>query len=241
MVKIFNKNTFTSILLKNTKERVLLLKEDKDNFEMIDKINKLQNAINRNNIIILIMALIIIIFFAICIVGYKMGKIGHTSAPVAGEVDREKIDIITVMDKEGTEFTLQSANLNIFNNTAFNGQKIIAPHSIGTYQFYVKNETKNDITYNIRLLDEMNHFVNMKYKLKIDNIYMCGNKDDYVNIEELNVDDIILTKDSTTLYTLEWYWEDNDELDTIVGTESNYKDEYYTLRLNIQAFDKINN
>jgi len=241
LVKIFNKNTFTSILLKNTKERMFYLKKDKDDFEMIDKISKMEKAIRRNNIIILIIALLIIIFFAICIVGYKIGKIGYTSAPVAGEVDKEKIDIITVVDKEGTEFTLQGADLNIFNNTAFNGQKIIAPHSIGTYQFYVKNETKKDIKYNIRVMDEMNHFVNMKYKLKIDNIYMCGNKDNYVNIEELNVDDIILTKDSTTLYTLEWYWEDNDKLDTIVGTESNYKDEYYKLRLNIQAFDKINN
>ncbi len=61
----------------------------------------------------------------------------------------------------------------------------------------------------------------------------------YVNIEELNKDDIILMKDSTILYTLEWYWEDSDELDTIVGTQSNYEDEYYTLRINLQASESI--
>lgn len=212
------------------------MEQDKENQKMIDKINKLEKEIKknnfRNNIITFIILLLIIL---ICLLGYKMGKIGYTSTHVSGEVDTENLDVITITDKDGTEFTLQGADINIFNNTAFGGEKIIAPHSIGTYQFYVKNETKNDIKYNVRLLDEMNHFVNMKYKLKIDNLYICGNKDTYVSIEELNIDDIILSKDSTALYTLEWYWDDSDKLDTIVGTQSNYKDEYYTLKINLQA------
>ena len=49
----------------------------------------------------------------------------------------------------------------------------------------------------------------------------------------MNIDDIVLMKNSTTLYSLEWFWEDNDESDTYVGGLKS--DEYYTLRFNIQA------
>ncbi|MDO4282630.1 MAG: hypothetical protein Q4D02_03260 [Clostridia bacterium] len=210
-----------------------------DNQEMINKINNLEKEIRknkvRNNIIILMIVLIIIILFVICLLGYKIGKIGYT-IPTFGEV-QEEIDTITITDENGT--TWKNSDLQIFKNAKFNGENIIAPHSIGTYQFYVKNKVGKDITYNIRLLDEMSHFVNMKYKLKIDNVYICGDESTYVSIDELNVDDVVLMTDSTTLYTLEWYWEDNDELDTYVGSLKT--DEYYTLRLNIQAFDKFSN
>ncbi len=63
----------------------------------------------------------------------------------------------------------------------------------------------------------MKHFVNMKYKLKMDNIYIKGNADNYVTLDELNLNDIVVLKDSINIFTLEWYWEDDDELDTCVG------------------------
>ena len=119
------------------------------------------------------------------------------------------------------------------------GKIIIAPNSKGTYKFYIKNGVGNDIQYNISVLDEMSHFVNMKYKLKLNDVYICGNKDQYVGIDELNIDKIVLTKDSTTLYTLEWYWEDEDELDTFVGSIED--GQFYTLNLNIQASKLSNN
>ena len=78
----------------------------------------------------------------------------------------------------------------------------------------------------------------MKYKLKIDNVYICGNTNNYVEIDKLNIDNIVLMKNSTTLYSLEWYWEDNDKLDTYVGGLKT--DEYYTLKFNIQATNITN-
>lgn len=63
----------------------------------------------------------------------------------------------------------------------------------------------------------MKHFVNMKYKLKMDNIYIKGNADNYVTLDELNLNDIVVLKDSINIFTLEWYWKDDDELDTYVG------------------------
>lgn len=122
--------------------------------------------------------------------------------------------------------------LNIFNNEKFNGEKIIAPKSKGKCEFYIENAIGQDTIYNIEFLDEMKTPINMKYKLKINNIYIRGNEETYVDIKELGTEDIIVLKDSITKYTLEWYWEDDDTADTYVGGKEK---QYYTLKLNIKA------
>ena len=68
--------------------------------------------------------------------------------------------------------------------------------------------------------------------------YIVGNKDTYVGIEELDVKNIVSPKDSTSIFVLEWYWESDDEKDTIVGTSSG--DQYYGLALHIytQAYKR---
>ena len=127
-----------------------------------------------------------------------------------------------------------SKALDTFKNEKFDGEKKIAPNSKGTYQFYIKNISKSDVKYDIKFTDEMNHFVNMKYKLKMDNIYIKGNADNYVTLDELNLDDIMVLKDSLNIFTLEWYWEDDDELDTYIGGKSE-EDRYYKLNLEINS------
>ena len=203
--------------------------------ELEEKVEIIEKELNKNKrknkILIIIIILLIIILLLMCLLGYKMGKIGYSTVNSSGTTSDENIDIIEITDESGA--TWKNNKLQIFKNEKFNGEKIIAPKSKGTYKFYIKNKVGNDITYNISLLDEMSHFVNMKYKLKLNDVYICGNKDEYVGIDELNVDNIVLTKDSTTLYTLEWYWEDEDELDTFVGSLED--DQYYTLKLNVQA------
>ena len=81
----------------------------------------------------------------------------------------------------------------------------------------------------------MTNPINMKYKLKIDNIYIRGNEDEYVSIEELKVDDIVVLEDSNNIYTLEWKWVDNDIADTYVGSLKEIQT--YTLKLKINADD----
>ncbi len=203
--------------------------------ELEEKVEIIEKELNKNKrknkILIIIIILLIIILLLMCLLGYKIGKIGYSTVNSSGTTSDENIDLIEITDENGA--TWKNNKLQIFKNEKFNGEKIIAPKSKGTYKFYIKNKVGNDITYNISLLDEMSHFVNMKYKLKLNDVYICGNKDEYVGIDELNVDNIVLTKDSTTLYTLEWYWEDEDELDTFVGSLED--DQYYTLKLNVQA------
>ncbi|MBR1802458.1 MAG: hypothetical protein IJ777_00550 [Clostridia bacterium] len=102
----------------------------------------------------------------------------------------------------------------------------------GTYHFCIKNDNDTDIVYDIKFSDKMNLFVNMKYKLKLDNVYVRGTEKNYVGINELDINEITVLKGSNNIYTLEWYWEDNDALDTTVGIQ---EEQYYTLNLEIEA------
>ena len=176
----------------------------------------------------IIYILIIIIIILILLLVWKIGRIGIDERPTSGKIYVDGI-AITEDDIEIEKDT----QLNIFNNEKFKGEKIIAPHSQGTYKFYIRNKSNRDINYNIKFSDEMKKFVNMKYRLKIDNIYIRGNEECYTTIEKLDVDNITVPKDSINMFTLEWYWEDNDELDTKVGTSD---ERYYTINLKIEAF-----
>lgn len=73
----------------------------------------------------------------------------------------------------------------------------------------------------------------MKYKLKLDNVYIKGNEDTYQNLDNINIKEIIVPKDSINIYTLEWYWEDDDKNDTKIGEQE--ENQYYTLNLEINA------
>ncbi len=175
----------------------------------------------------IIYILIIIIIILILLLVWKIGRIGIDERPTSGKTYTD--GIVVTEDDIGIE---KDTKLNIFNNEKFEGEKIIAPHSQGTYKFYIKNKSNRDINYNIKFSDEMKKFVNMKYRLKIDNIYIRGNEEGYTTIENLDVNNVTVPKDSINVFTLEWYWEDNDELDTKVGTS---EERYYTINLKIEA------
>ena len=176
----------------------------------------------------IIYILIIIIIILILLLVWKIGRIGIDERPTSGKTYTD--GIVVTEDDIGIE---KDTQLNIFNNEKFKGEKIIAPHSQGTYKFYIKNKSNRDRNYNIKFSDEMKKFVNMKYRLKIDNIYIRGNEEGYTTIENLDVNNVTVPKDSINMFTLEWYWEDNDELDTKVGTSD---ERYYTINLKIEAF-----
>lgn len=205
---------------------------------MENNINELKKQRDRSRILNIILIIIIIILLLLgYVVGSKIGKIGLRSKETTTQPEEitqeEKLMPEIEITQDDIDVTKET-QLNIFNNEKFNGQKIIAPHSKGTYQFYIKNISKSDVKYDIKFTDEMKHFVNMKYKLKMDNIYIKGNADNYVTLDELNLNDIVVLKDSINIFTLEWYWEDDDELDTYVGGKPE-EDRYYKLNLEINS------
>lgn len=52
-------------------------------------------------------------------------------------------------------------------------------------------------------------------------------------MEDIKLKEVIVPKDSANIYTLEWYWEDDDKNDTIVGSQQDKQ--YYKLNLEINA------
>ena len=206
----------------------------------VEELEKQRNRARKLNIILII--IIILLLFWYILLTSRIGKIGNKYKDTSSEpeeiIQEDKQDseeskvpeiLITQDDIEVTKDT----QLNIFNNEKFNGEKIIAPGSSGSAQFCIRNKSNYDVSYDFKFSDEMEHLVNMKYKLKIDNIYIKGNKDEYKNLEDISLEGIVVPKDSANIYTLEWYWEDDNKNDTILG---NQKDtQYYKLNLQVDA------
>ena len=166
--------------------------------------------------------LIFFIFLLILFICLKISSIGFNSLE-AWEVD--KIELT----EENSQIS-NNTKLNIFNGLKNNK---IAPKSSGTYRFSVKNKSNHDMIYNIKFEDDMKSFINMKYRLKMDNIFVKGNSDKYVSIDELNLESIIVPKNSINIYTLDGCWEDDDKNDTKVGTMK--QDQYYYFKMQITS------
>lgn len=197
------------------------------------KYEKEKKKNTKNKVIIVLLIIIIILLLLFFWIGYKMGKIGFGYKQASAEPSQDLSDTILIKENDMKEVT--DNKLNIFKNEKFNGKSMIAPKSYGKYQFYVANISKKDVKYSMKFSDDMKKIVNMKYKLKIDNVYIRGNSENYITIDNLDVDEIIVLKDSTNIFTLEWYWEDNDSLDTIVGSEKDTQ--YYKLNLQLHPVE----
>lgn len=225
-------------------------KETKDVKNDIDELEKKHRRDNIHKIILIIIIIILLLLhWFLC---GRLGKIGfgdtNTSTTITDgnnvnlDTDNSNvpdknitgpgaIDVIELVD--GDINNIKGTELNIFKNELFDGEKIIAPGSNGKYTFLVKNLTGENLTYDIDFSDLMTNPINMKYTLKIDNIYIRGNKDSYVMVDDLQVDDVIVVKDSVNAFTLEWYWEHNDAMDTYVGTRK--EEQSYTLDITIDS------
>ena len=225
-------------------------KETKDVKNDIDELEKKHRRDNMHKIILIIIIIILLLLhWFLC---GRLGKIGfgdtNTSTTITDgnnvnlDTDNSNvpdknitgpgaIDVIELVD--GDINNIKGTELNIFKNELFDGEKIIAPGSNGKYTFLVKNLTGENLTYDIDFSDSMTNPINMKYTLKIDNIYIRGNKESYVMVDDLQVDDVIVVKDSVNAFTLEWYWEHNDAMDTYVGTRK--EEQSYTLDITIDS------
>lgn len=122
-------------------------------------------------------------------------------------------------------------NLRIFSNPVYNMNQKIAPESTNVYQFVINNNTKYDILYNINFVESNTYNINMKYKLKLGNVYIAGDENNWVSYDELKRTNINLSKSNKHTYYLEWKWVSSDN-DTNVGKTINAG---YNLSIEIKA------
>ena len=168
---------------------------------------------------------------------HKNHKVHGTEETVTKNSKIEDTEIIEIK-VDGLNMT-EDTQLNLFKNNKFNGEKMIAPRSSGTFDFTIKNTTQSSVKYNIDFNKETKYPINMKYKLKMNNLYVRGNENNYVNVEELSLNDLIISKGSENKFSIEWYWEDDDVNDTFIGIQE--IDRYYKLNLSIYAEQYTNN
>ena len=87
--------------------------------------------------------------------------------------------------------------------------------------------------YNVDFIENATAPINMKFRLKMDNIYIKGDKDTYLSIDEIDLKDIVVPRYSINIYTLEWCWIEDDEKDSQVLNSK--KREYYSIQMKISS------
>lgn len=227
-------------------------KMKKKNIEKDEENKRKKDNKNEKKVIIyLIIIAIILIYFALFFIHYIVdkGKIKdtisteiqypdntvqgeHDDKPGQGDnqnnivdnSDRFKVVQPTkdengnIIDKEWNELK----ELDIFKNSYFHDESIIAPGVKGSYNFTVENESENDFNYNVTFTEENKYNINMVYKLKVNGEYVVGDANNWVKYDQLNRAEILLKARNIDLYTIEWKWEDA-ENDTQIGqTEGAY-------------------
>ena len=197
-----------------------------ENEDMNEEMDNKKRIRVRESILTILLLILLLVFLC-----FKVGNIGFKEN-FFSEVDKISLtDTNMQIDKE--------ARLDIFGRKdatkeqIIDGYRVIAPGSSGTYKFSIKNTTESNMVYDIKFEDMMTSYVNMKYRLKIDNIYIKGSDTEYVDLSDLNVSNIIVPKNSTNIYTLEWCWVSDNEKDMEIA---NKKDrQYYTIKMEIIA------
>ncbi len=130
---------------------------------------------------------------------------------------------------EGEDKWEQSKNLPVFENEG-NGDIGIAPGMTGSYQFRLSNENGKRLLYNLFFEEVNDSDINLQYRLRKGDEYVAGSAVSYVPIDLLNQYDGYVAEKSSTIYTLEWKWEDSPN-DTLAGMS----DASYTLKISFSA------
>ena len=137
--------------------------------------------------------------------------------------------VLFVAHEDGTQWQ-DEENLPVFMNETF-GDTVIAPGMQGTYRFALRNDNADTLVFALIFSEENTHGIGLVYKLKRDGVYVSGISE-HVGTEELSIYDMTIEPDSTTVFEIEWYWQDNDEVDTIAGENG----AAYTLNIAFTAY-----
>lgn len=131
-----------------------------------------------------------------------------------GEIVDNK-DRIRILQNGQTNWN-ELKELDIFNNSYFNDEAIIAPGVYGSYNYTIENVSEKPCIYEIKYVPENKYNVNMLYKLKKNGEYIAGNENTWVTYDKMNIQDAVLMGNSKDIYIIEWIWEDTDN-DTQIG------------------------
>ena len=142
------------------------------------------------------------------------GITGIISACCLARSAADYVPVIFITDEEHNSWELFE-NLPVFQNERF-GDRAIVPGMRGTYRFLFENRNPNALTYAVSFGEENEHGIRLRYRLKRDGAYVSG-AERYVGIDSLSVSELTIQPDSSAFFELEWFWEDDDPVDTEAG------------------------
>lgn len=150
----------------------------------------------------------------------------------------EPSDIVDNRDRfrvlQGNKEWSELKELDIFNNSYFRDESIIAPGVSGKYSFTIENIRDKACIYDMSFTEENKYNINMLYKLKLNGKYVNGDESNWVKYSELSKTNLTIESQKTDVYTIEWKWQDNDN-DTEIGETDGA---YYKMHIKVVATEK---
>ena len=185
-----------------------------------DKAIKNRN-INKDAILGILCLLFLVLMTSLAVVNLVIPK--TLAAQVTMEVYQQA---------DGKAFGRETS-LDIFKNEAFDGEKIVAPYSSGSYTFAVFNNAESNILpYTLSLTSSNPDHIPLVFSLQKNGEYIYGgaSDDEMISLTELDFNDVKLNGRQTDMYTIHWRWDTfDDKSDTAIGTLATERDLLYRL------------
>ena len=96
------------------------------------------------------------------------------------------------------------------------GYDEIVPGMRGSYRFLFVNENEHSLVFSFDFDEENEYGIDLCFRLKRDGAYIRG-EEGYIGPEDLSFADFTIEAQSESLFEVEWYWRDNDPVDTVAG------------------------
>ena len=128
--------------------------------------------------------------------------------------DADDVPVIRITDVEGTDW-IYIENLPIFENDYFDREAIL-PGMRGEYRFILENCNDYALTYAIACTEENDFDIDIRYRLMRDGHHLAG-EEGYEETEALHFEELTIEANSSAFFVLEWYWADDDPIDTEAG------------------------
>ena len=203
---------------------------------MLSKVDKTADYKDNNKRFKILFAIITILVLLVIVLSYKLGYIGYSPLTFS-EVDNISLREENAIINHGARLNIFGAN-KVDKSKVVDGFRVIYPSIKGEYKFSIKNETLTTMKYDIDFKEKMTAPINMKYRVKMDNIYIKGSQDKYLDLSDINVKDIVVPSNSINVYTLEWCWVEDDVKDTKVANAQG--NQYYEIGMTISSAPYVN-
>lgn len=128
---------------------------------------------------------------------------------------------VSVQEKGGSVWT-QNTIISLFaDRTGAEKDRKLIPGSKGSYTFLVSNRNDDPVIYRMKISAPQGQLLlPLRYRLKSDGVYLCGNNKTWLTAEQLATASVKLVPDTEKEYLLEWQWlfdGGDDAYDTEIG------------------------